>query len=46
MDDTAKNLQKSENLFKLNKSMFRHMGGGKTNMLNSGFKKSAFKNIK
>jgi len=46
MDDTAKNLQKSENLFKLNKSMFRHMGGGKNNMLNSGFKKSAFKNIK
>tara|TARA_R110002126_G_scaffold15306_11_gene63021 strand:+ start:4268 stop:6472 length:2205 start_codon:yes stop_codon:yes gene_type:complete len=46
MDDTAKNLQKSENLFKLNKSMFRHMGGGKNNMLNSGFKRSAFKNIK
>jgi hypothetical protein len=46
MDDTAKNLQKSENLFKLNKSMFRHMGNGKNNMLNSGFKRSAFKNIK
>jgi hypothetical protein len=46
MDDTAKNLQKSENLFKLNKSMFRHMGGGKNNMLNNGFKRSAFKNIK
>ena len=46
MDDTAKSLQKSENLFKLNKSLFRHMGGKKTNMLNSGFKKSAFKNIK
>jgi hypothetical protein len=26
MDDAAKNLQKSENLFKLNKSPFRHMG--------------------
>jgi len=46
MDDTAKSLQKSENLFKLNKSLFRHMGGKKKNMLNSGFKKSAFKNIK
>ena len=46
MDDTAKNLQKSENLFKLNKSPFRHMGGRGGNMSNSGFKKSAFKNIK
>jgi hypothetical protein len=46
MDDMAKNLQKSENLFKLNKSPFRHMGGRGGNMSNSGFKKSAFKNIK
>jgi hypothetical protein len=45
MDDTAKNLQKSENLFKLNKSPFRHMGHGVKSM-NSGFKRSAFKNIK
>jgi hypothetical protein len=45
MDDVAKNLQKSENLFKLNKSPFRHMGGGMKNT-NSGFKRSAFKNIK
>jgi len=46
MDDVAKNLQKSENLFKLNKSPFKHMGmkGMANNM--SGFKKSAFKNIK
>jgi len=45
MDDTAKNLQKSENLFKLNKSPFRHMGhSGKS--MNTGFKRSAFKNIK
>jgi hypothetical protein len=45
MDDAAKNLQKSENLFKLNKSPFRHMGGGMRNTM-SGFHKSAFKNIK
>jgi hypothetical protein len=46
MDDTAKNLQKSENLFKLNSSPFRHMGynGRLTN--GSVFKKSPFKNIK
>jgi hypothetical protein len=45
MDDAAKNLQKSENLFKLNSSPFRHMGksfysGGQ------GFKRSPFKNLK
>ena len=45
MDDAAKNLQKSENLFKLNKSMFRHMGN-KSSAMSTGFKKSAFKNIK
>jgi len=45
MDDASKNLQKSENLFKLNKGLFRHMGNKYLNMGN-GFKKSAFKNIK
>ena len=45
MDDAAKNLQKSENLFKLNNSPFRHMGksfysGGQ------GTKRSPFKNLK
>ena len=45
MDDTAKNLQKSENLFKLNKSPFRHMGGRVKNSV-GGIKRSAFKNIK
>ena len=45
MDDAAKNLQKSENLFKLNKSPFRHMGS-KISNANGRFKKSAFKNIK
>jgi len=45
MDETAKNLQKSENLFKLNKSPFRHMGSKIING-NGRFKKSAFKNIK
>jgi hypothetical protein len=45
MDDAAKNLQKSDNLFKLNKSAFRHMGSRGTVVGNS-FKKSAFRNIK
>ena len=45
MDDAAKNLQKSENLFKLNRSPFRHMGGNKiSNKTDS--KRSAFKNLK
>ena len=44
-DDTSKNLQKSENLFKLNKSPFRNMG--KTSSFNSqGVKRSPFRNIK
>ena len=47
MDDAAKNLQKSENLFKLNSSPFRHMG--RTSGSSSGgqnVKRSPFKNIK
>jgi len=45
MDDTAKNLQKSENLFKLNNSPFRHMG--KSFYKNDqGFKRSPFKHFK
>jgi hypothetical protein len=45
MDDTAKNLQKSENLFKLNNSPFRHMG--KSRYAGSqGTNRSAFKNLK
>ena len=44
MDDAAKNLQKSENLFKLNRSPFRNIGNN--NFRNSGFKKSAFRNFK
>jgi hypothetical protein len=45
MDDAAKNLQKSENLFKLNHSPFRHMGRGRlTN--GQSFKRFPFKNIK
>ena len=45
MDDAAKNLQKSENLFKLNRSPFRHMGRGQ---LANGqkHKRSPFKNLK
>ena len=45
MDDAAKNLQKSENLFKLNKSPFRHMGKGQL-ANGQSFKRSPFKNIK
>ena len=45
MDDAAKNLQKSENLFKLNSSPFRHIG--KTHYKNGqGVKRSPFKNFK
>jgi hypothetical protein len=45
MDDAAKNLQKSENLFKLNSSPFRHMG--KSFYKGSqGQKRSPFKNFK
>jgi hypothetical protein len=40
-DDTVKNLQKSDNLFKLNKSPFRNMGKN-----SQGIRRSAFKNIK
>jgi len=45
MDDAAKNLQKSENLFKLNNSPFRHIG--KSVYRNSdGGKRSPFKHFK
>jgi hypothetical protein len=46
MDDAAKNLQKSENLFKLNRSPFRHMGGSHNKLGGGQFQRSAFKNIK
>jgi hypothetical protein len=45
MDDAAKNLQKSENLFKLNRSPFRHVGRGQL-ANGQSFKKSPFKNLK
>jgi hypothetical protein len=44
MDDASKNLQKSENLFKLNRSPFRHMGSG--NSLGGKIHRSPFKNFK
>ena len=45
MDDAAKNLEKSNNLFKLNKSPFHNVGKGK--MVNGQrFNKSPFKNLK
>jgi len=45
-DDAAKNLQKSENLFKLNSSPFRHMGRKNKKINGKSYKRSAFKNIK
>jgi len=45
MDDVAKNLQKSENLYKLNSSPFRHMGKS-SNRMGQSMKRSPFKNIK
>ena len=45
-DDTAKKLEKSKNLFKLNSSPFRHMGRKNKTLEDKGFKRSAFKNIK
>ena len=44
MDEASKNLEKSKNLFKLNKSPFRHIGGA--GFGNSGMKRSAFRNLK
>jgi hypothetical protein len=45
MDDASKNLQKSENLYKLNNSPFRHLGKGSRGG-GPGFKRSPFKNFK
>jgi hypothetical protein len=46
MDDASKNLQKSNNLFKLNRTPFRHMGGGSKVINGQVFNRSAFKNLK
>jgi hypothetical protein len=43
-DDASKNLQNSENLYKLNKGLFRNMG--KSRFFNEAVKRSPFKNIK
>jgi hypothetical protein len=45
MDEASKNLQKSENLYKLSHSPFRHMGKGSA-FGGQGFKRSPFKNFK
>lgn len=45
MDDAAKNLQNSKNLFKLNHSPFRHVGKTQYKK-DQGFRRSAFKNFK
>jgi hypothetical protein len=44
-DDAAKKLEKSENLFKLNKSPFRHVGNSST-VYGQKIKRNAFKNLK
>jgi hypothetical protein len=46
MDDASKNLQKSDNLFKLNRTPFRHMGGSGKVINGQVFNRSAFKNLK
>ena len=46
MDDDAKKLQKSENLYKLKSSPFRHMGRKRKRINGTSVKRSAFKNIK
>jgi len=45
MDDASKNLQKSDNLFKLNKTPFRHLGSGSKVINGQVFKRSAFRNL-
>jgi hypothetical protein len=45
MDEAAKNLQKSENLYKLSHSPFRNIGRGQI-VNGQKFKKSPFKNFK
>ncbi len=46
MDDTAKKLQKSENLYKLKSSPFRHVGNKYKKFKSNSIKRSPFKNIK
>ena len=46
MDDASKNLQKSNNLFKLNRTPFRHMGTRGQVINGQVFNRSAFKNFK
>lgn len=46
MDDASKNLQKSNNLFKLNRTPFRHMGGSGKVINGQVFNRSTFKNLK
>ena len=46
LDDNAKKLQKSENLYKLKSSPFRHVGNKYKKFKSGSFKRSPFKNIK
>ncbi len=46
MDDAAKNLQKSENLYKLKSSPFRHMGNKRKKVKSNTYRRSPFKNLK
>ena len=46
MDDAAKNLDKSSNLYILNNSPFRHMGRSNSSLGGQNIKRTPFKNIK
>ena len=46
MDDMAKNLDKSSNLYILNNSPFRHMGKSNSSLGGTSIKRSPFKNIR
>jgi hypothetical protein len=46
MDDMAKNLDNSKNLYKLSNSPFRHMGRSNSSLGGNNIKRSPFKNIR
>jgi len=46
LDDQAKKLQKSDNLFKLNSSPFRNIGNKRTKIGGKSYKRSPFKHFK
>ena len=44
--DQVKNRVVDKNLYKMDRQVFRNIGGMRTNELNNTFKRQAFKNIK